>query len=289
MESSFHLNSCLSKEDWNLLGYNDWPGRQQTSLSRNTSILSHHNNDIFRHANFLGTTEEYVLIQPAIRLASALLATPASIRFIVPLVWEQKRLPRQFDFNDKPTFQFRRSKETDVGALMDRFLTIFGQLATNTSYGPAPPGCREDFEDFDLHGKCTIKDAPEGSNFHRGPDLKGTKRHGHQTMIWFNHLTMERIAELDKAGKSHCVEMQALQFSLAVTLCHEAIHAIHTASDWKAYLRMMMHFKHHRQYEYELEANEPYFEDYFVAELGFSWEMEVFGVRIFVGLSLFFW
>lgn len=88
-------------------------------------------------------------------------------------------------------------------------------------------------------------------------------------------------------------EMQALQFYLAITLCHEATHAIQIASDWISYLRASMFFKFSYEYQSpdpffepcfaefytpDFTENEPYFKDSWVAELGYAWEQLVLGV-----------
>ena len=89
-------------------------------------------------------------------------------------------------------------------------------------------------------------------------------------------------AKLVEAGNSKSIEMHALQFQLAVVLCHETANAIHTASDFKAYEHVSLHWRLTQEHcsADKLTENEPYFEDSWIAEVGYAWEQRVFGVSV---------
>ena len=78
-----------------------------------------------------------------------------------------------------------------------------------------------------------------------GADLRGTGRRGNRTQLTFDYELMSLIATLSEGGKDNDLEMQMLQFKLALILCHEAVHAVWRARNWKAQLHMVMHHKHY--------------------------------------------
>ena len=90
--------------DWKFLAYHDWRNRQPPNLTTPTNpIFSHQTRDRKR---FKGSKQHYVLIEPAIRLASAILSSEASIRFIHAMVYEREKLPDQFNFKANPAISF---------------------------------------------------------------------------------------------------------------------------------------------------------------------------------------
>ena len=110
-----YMASVLSTDDWDRLGYSDWPNRQPPDLTYPI-------NPIFKKERFWGCEEEWYLIEPALRLASAFLATPTSMLFIYSCVYECKRLPSQSDIESEPHYQFRLTEERDPKVLLPRAL-----------------------------------------------------------------------------------------------------------------------------------------------------------------------
>ena len=136
-------------------------------------------NTIFTKERFWGTDEEWAMIKPAVWLASKLFQTPLSQRFIVGLIWDsKKRLPQEFDFEGKPSFQFHSSERPD-GEVAFLFQDLVHDVAEFNFFGP-----------FDLnrlktganaHAMCGRYIPLKGSNFLPGADPMERGRPGHRT------------------------------------------------------------------------------------------------------------
>ena len=120
------------ESQWSNMGYPDWNNRQPADLNYPV-------NPIFNRFQgstqlFTSTHRDYRMIEPAVRLASAFLSSPASIRFIYSLVYERQRLPSKFDFKDGPCYQFRQTKETDPNVILPRVDVIFKATALHNEW-----------------------------------------------------------------------------------------------------------------------------------------------------------
>lgn len=139
MSRNTKSSADLSLADWARLGYIDWPDRQQPNLKET-------NHPMFHRSRFLGTDEEFLLISPAVRLASQLLYAPKSMLFIYSLVYECKMLPHEFDFQGLPCYEFRRTSEKNEPLIQARMDRIFGEtgahlifVSTTLLSFPRPP------------------------------------------------------------------------------------------------------------------------------------------------------
>lgn len=90
--------------------------------------------------------------------------------------------------------------------------------------------------------------------------------------FYYNHLA-QMYTNRDRSAVQNQLQIHAFQFKFAVTLCHEIAHAANFAVD----LKLLTHFVSHGNNLVNIPHKEPFFEDQSVAELGRSWENEVFG------------
>lgn len=113
--------------NWDRIGYKDWPNRRQPDLKET-------NHPMFHRSRFLGTDEEFLLISPAVRLASQLLYAPKSMLFIYSLVYECKKLPSDFDYMGTCCFEFRRTAETNERLIQARVDRIFREMGSHSTF-----------------------------------------------------------------------------------------------------------------------------------------------------------
>ena len=160
-------NYLWTDEDWESLGYFDWPNREPPNLT-----MAFQHPVLKKSSGFWGTDEEYALIQPAIKIASRLLMLPRTSLFVYALVYECKPLPSQFNFNGHPCSQFRMSAERDSDLYVTEVTRIWRKLSSYNEWGPSPPSMDHRFE----NGTAGI--CGHGGNKARGPDLRGDGMHG---------------------------------------------------------------------------------------------------------------
>lgn len=255
------------------LGYFDWPTRQPSNLQKPLPT-------VFERKSFRGTNDEYAMIQPAIRLASALLSTTKSMLFIYSLVYECRKLPKQFDFNGNSCFQFCRTLEKDPKVLLPRLDRILRQFSSYHTWGPAHASWDSHLERGQMKAKgFTIPEYyiyPDRLS-EEGPALKYTdSRCGYPNIVFFNRQFLVQIRRLREQNKTNSVEMLNLQFDLARILCHELVHAINLACSSQARL-MNINSAKVGESDRKYRQHEPYYEDQELSELGVAWEVEMFG------------
>ena len=114
---------------------------------------------------------------------------------------------------------------------------------------------------------------------HLGADVRGNGRRGNSTFIAFNYYFLQDIEKLIRNGQANSLLMLNLQFSLAITLCHEVAHAVAMASN--SGLRRQMTSTRCTKLAFSLHwPVEPFFEDQATAEIGYSWESETLGGKL---------
>ena len=173
------MDSVLSTDDWDRLGYLDWPNRQPPDLTYPI-------NAVFKKDRFWGCEEERYLIEPAIRLASAFLATPASMLFIYSIVYECKRLPSQFDIEGEPLYQFRLTEERDPKVLLPRIHRIWQETAAYSCFGPSRGEETSRMDEIALAETSEWNCEEAEPDYVGGPDLKGNKRYGFRPLIRYH-------------------------------------------------------------------------------------------------------
>ena len=191
------------------------------------------------------------LIEPALRLASALINCPASVAFFDAI---------QFGY---------RQLLTEFSSIKYKNLTV---LAGPTQYSV---GLHDAFDQrlYDLvpHVKFIWGNNADEQWLFEGMPYAYTDEtpgyindYGRGSLITVNDGFLKDLHELDELGPSPKNLNQALrlQFLMAVTLCHELVHAVNNSILWA-----------------EL-CPEPFFRDQALNELGLAWEEEVFGGAI---------
>lgn len=158
-------------EDWESLGYFDWPNREPPDLT-----VAFQHPVLKQSSGFWGTDEEYALIQPAIRIASRLLMLPRTNLFVYALVYECKPLPSQFNFDGRSCSQFRMSAERDSDLYVTEVTRIWRMLSSYNEWGPSPLSEDYMFEDG-TQGFCDNEYHPGGATA-PGPDLRGDGMRG---------------------------------------------------------------------------------------------------------------
>lgn len=158
--------------DWEKLGYLDWPKRPQPDLQFPINpILKkiHHGRRMF-----YGLDEAYTLIEPAIRLASAYLASPQSMLFIYSMVYETQRMTDQINpSTGKPHSRFRITAEGDPKVLLRRIHRVFQETALFNTWGPKPEwdgprvaGCTIGYDEIDRDGSvCGVRISLASSSY----------------------------------------------------------------------------------------------------------------------------
>ena len=109
---------CYPDDMWASLGYHDWPGREQPDLKDT-------NNPIFHRSRYRGCGFDFMLIAPALRLASQLLYSPRSKIFIYSLVYNCQPLSEEFNHQGEPCSVFTRTLERDEKLIETRLEKIF--------------------------------------------------------------------------------------------------------------------------------------------------------------------
>ncbi|MCJ1462891.1 hypothetical protein MMC07_001495 [Pseudocyphellaria aurata] len=202
--------------------------------------------------------EDFQIIEPVCRLASAMIESPASLAFLHALLYSPRAnialLSQRVGY---PCHEFRRAEISVIPDSEDPRLALT-RLAPNFSWilvDPEKiPGCngvtRKKWVD------CTIVD---------------NGRNGFQSSIELRRCLFQ---ELDPFPSILCSKI----------LCHEVVHAINLAID-PALVAAQRRIEWARLAIRDrprgwLKWNEPFFEDQAQPELGYCWENEVFGGSI---------
>lgn len=206
--------------------------------------------------------------------------------FIHSLVYNCQKLPCQFDKDGRPCYQFRQAGETDPKIIIPRVHRIWREIACNSRWGPsrgswtshmtkvgAAAFCKPmefEYEKTDIGKKRSMK----------GPDLQGTQKYGFSSQIFFHEKYLERIKTYRGSGLDQDLPLLAVQFELAITLCHEVIHAIRNADISHYRRRMEILWKNPSSLTTFRRPPEPYYEDETTAELGESYVNNLLGGRL---------
>ena len=245
--------------DWVNLGYDDSPQRPN---------LTNDIHPIFKATKFDGSKAEYEMIEPAIHLISNYLNSYNSSIFVNSIVYgERNAVPSRCNIGGQ-TFR-ANGKVVKVGGAtcrdvkrtenfsVDKINYIWRQIALHCRFGPlSRPGC---------NGHCTRIDKD-------GADVRGNGCHGEATFIAFHRKYLVDIYALMASGKEHSLEMLNVQFSLAVTLCHEVGHAIGFASNWE-YRRDVLSARISKVED--PPCVEPFYNGQHTAELGYAFVNEI--------------
>ncbi|KAL8665148.1 MAG: hypothetical protein Q9168_007770 [Polycauliona sp. 1 TL-2023] len=185
---------------------------------------------------------------PVLKLATLMLFSPASQRFIYSLVdTESHTLMGSEIKDDKVVYHCHFRKSTAPDSLIENEVkSTLDSLATHITF---------EFRSKLQNGRrCLAETHLKKAEVYIRP--KGLRD------------TFESITEDGRKIKPTTAEISRARFVLATTFCHEVMHAIHTTVLAKCNHGTDCHVNH-------------YFESQTEAEVGYAWEMEVLGgVRI---------
>ena len=89
---------------------------------------------MFHRSRYMGEDEDFLLISPAVRLASQLLYAPKSMLFIYSLVYERRTLPKEFDHMGRACYESRRTAETNEELTQARVDRIFSEMGSHFTF-----------------------------------------------------------------------------------------------------------------------------------------------------------
>ena len=194
------------------------------------------------------TASDREVMEPALRLASALLMSPASITFMHTLIYDRREL-----VNDS-----RTKKKLEV---LPEPLRYNKELRSRVEYflNMAHKHCEYTWRD-EKAGPPEWAAAEMIYAYTQPFWLDKVPNYGYGSAIRVNSRFLESLHLLNAAPLSTRIlnHQLRLQLLLAVTLCHELMHALETARNP------------------EREALEPYWGDQALNELGLAWEDVIF-------------
>lgn len=270
MDAAHRAECLLTTSELERLGYDvNLPNLRPNNLAREISPIFQYmdEEDKIRWGGL--EREEYQLIEPVCRLASAMIESPASLAFLHALLYSPRAIIAQLSQRvGHPCYEFRRSEISLIPDSEDPRLAL-KRLAPNIGWILVDPdkirGCNglTSIRWVD----CTIVD---------------NGRNGFQSSIRLRRDLIQELIELSRqAGRV----MQTLsdQFFVAKLLCHEVVHALNMAVDPAlivAHEIDLGHWAIRNRPRGWLKHREPYFEDQAESELGHCWENAVFGGSI---------
>ena len=248
----------FSLEDLKNLGITD-----PTSIPYAPNNLTHPLNPVL--TRWIGTIEPYhKLMIPVLRLASAMLDSPASVRLIHTILYGRRRYllesqTRMYELDGGTTpdetvrFQYYRGLQ-EINRTRSITLRLFFEHATGLE--AKRKYC------YTERNRELVCDFDGGSLLH--------KKDGNPSTIWIAHDLIVRIQTYEDTNYSlmsvpgletealqNIYSMHRLQFYMATLICHEAVRAIN--------------------YAVSLDSIEPYFQNHPGNNLGYVWENEVLG------------
>ena len=200
------------------------------------------------------------LLLPVLRLASAMLSTHASFLFLYSVI------------NAKRAYDWPLSTKYHANIAMIGRLDPYDHLDQSLSdVRNEYEACLRLFAKY-VEWKVTLSSDPGWQNAghygitnsipERATYFHNYRRRGHDGCgcnVYLNSSRLEMLEELRKKPTDFRTISATLrvQFMLAVTVCHELVHVVNRAAHGDPY--------------------EPFWEDHNLAELGRSWEQEMFG------------
>ena len=268
---------------WRQLGYFD-------SSPANPNTLTYAIHPVFDRVDANGKrrwtlkAKGYEEIKPVLRLASALLESPASIAFMHALLHS----PRTKDHRTSqlagfPCYEFQRStlpipEGEHPGPALVRLAkhVHWNVIDSDEQWGGT------DARNVPTYRPCVIADEISDES------ATGSRRHGFSSTI---HIRQSIIVALIKSMRADSASVACLsqQVWVARLICHEVMHAFNTAVDSEnvaAFQRAEnMGLAGQRSAEWSgvprgpggRYSTEPFFDDQRIAEIGYCWENEVFG------------
>ena len=215
------------------------------------------------------TLEEYELLCPTLRLATQFLKSHPSSDAICSIVHGDRHpSPEKIVHKGVPVAEFHKHKfpPSDVRKTAGKVLERLGKSIRFTLMDIENPP-----DDDNVANGRTIgitPGFPHGVAIHDGQQERGLAS---MVMLDTKFLNMLKELLLETLGKQF--QILKLNFEIAITICHEVIHAINLAlaSDLLNYYLEKGDNVRPRPFA------EPFYQGQDVAELGYFWESHVFG------------
>ena len=284
--------STFIKEDWSRLGYLDPPSSQEYGLGLTLSKLpifhhKHHSRPLVGHLIWPQYSDTQFAklcaeLDPALRLASAMLQSPASLDLIYKIIYAPRRFPRdRIDYEGQAILEIECTGTNERRRNMAK--KALNRLAESLSFATQNPhdNGRKNCDAIVSHSLALHS---YGINI---ADDSGTPR-GIASTICLNRNHLSKLTLLFSQNGDNTSQILTLQFKLAVSICHNIVPAIGHAADLALLLDAIMESTYRdlatlggsdRSKE-RVGSNEPFVEDEGVAELGYSWENAVLGGTI---------
>lgn len=232
--------------------------------------------------------DQYALLEPTLRLASKMILSPGSLRFLYTVMYGTRRPlmaePADADIKGKGKGPAKdRQQLKKAGIPLTEILRSLEPLSSVDKLVTTVLRNVGDFIVFDFNDgietngytSADLKKYPSGVSVRHDMLTSGLGSKIQIKGIYFTCL--ERMISQNGETNDFGSEIIAWQFKLAVTLCHEVVHASFLATNEPLATWWQKTPKgDYRKAPYM----EPFIEGQSVAELGFSWENEVFGGMI---------
>ncbi|CAD6571127.1 MAG: hypothetical protein ASARMPRED_004208 [Alectoria sarmentosa] len=285
----------IKPDDWKKLGYS-----VATTANDDTEGLTNEIDPIFHYTHpsrsvpiWLSLTRaQYegllVDLKQVFQLASLMLRSPPSLNADYDLYYSPRVHPTErVTFEGRPVLEFRHVETTEdywpqrrdlADAALDRLAGVVSFRVVSKEGNPEIEG---------LNGLTTvfIAEHSRGVNIQDDTDFS----RGIGSTIWINERLITELRRLrNEKGVNNTLKICSLTFKIAAMLCHELFHAKYMATDlpllgdalvetnFRGYAAMRKSGRENNV----AGTNEPLYEDDSDAEVGYVWEMCVFGGHI---------
>ena len=268
----------LRKEDWESHAYSPISAAEQkvgseldndihSMFSYELDEYPHRTNSKARWGRL--TLEEYKLLDQPLRLATQLLESAPSSDAILSIVYGERRpSPEHIIRRNIPVFEFR--KHTQQPALVrERATQALKQLGKSIRF------CMTSLDnDTKLAENTHGSTSPVTTGYPDGISIiEASEPTGLASIVFISPVYLRMLKELLVEGLNKQFMTLKLYFEIAITLCHEVMHAVNLAFASDLLQNYIARGKQFVAYPY----NEPFYEGQDVAEVGYFWEKHVFG------------
>lgn len=218
-------------------------------------------NPIFRREAWRVTTEEYTLLLPVFRLATAMLQSTASKQFLCDLIYaERQDVPNAAP--GKPNKVFHRTA-TPTHIIDQQIWKAWLELS------------RHNYFYIDSHysicrPRAVTSPDLEGNGVRSGADLKWDGHRGIRTCVGIKRSLIDNFRVVCRDSPPNGFQRLLATFDLAKLLCHENSHMTEFARGIPGRKVPGIHF------DWSV-LQEPFFESQRIAEVGHAWTQFVFG------------
>ncbi len=284
--------STFLEEDWARLGYLDPPSSWEYGLGLTLTKLpifhhKHHSRPMVGHViwpQYSDTQYEKLCaeLDPALRLASAMLQSPASLDLIYKIIYGPRRFPGEpMEYEGQAVFEIEPIETNETRRNMAK--KALNRLAESLSFIVETP---RDGSKKNCNAIVTHSLALHSYGINIADDTFTPRGVASTIRLDRNHLS--KLTILLAQDGDNISQILTLQFQLAVSICHNIIHAISHAADLALLLDAIMEstyrdlatLENAERSKERVGSNEPFVEYESVAELGYSWENAVLGGTI---------